>query len=314
MLNLEHPLLIGRIGLGTVQLGLGYGNHPNPPTRETAFEVLDAAVDAGVRFFDTAPDYGDSEEILGQYRLGDVAGVQIATKIPARERAVWADASRFEAEVISRVAASCRRLRVSRVALVQFHQSDADFLQCAPLAGLVARLLDTTCDAVGVSAYTMNEAQLALQIPGVTALQLPVNLVDTRALGEPWLATCRNRGIHIIARSVFLQGVLVESAALPPVQRANELAELRALLEPVRVRANQSLEQVAISWVLERLSTVRSTALLGATNAAMLQHNLRMLDNKLSVPLEHLEEWLAPARAFAVERGLVHPGTWLARR
>ena len=55
--------------LGTAQLGSAYGlaNKEGKLSPEKAFKVLDEAILRGVRIFDTASGYGDSEEIIGNY-------------------------------------------------------------------------------------------------------------------------------------------------------------------------------------------------------------------------------------------------------
>src|SRR5664279_2568402 len=71
------------IGLGTWQLGADWGE----VDEDQALAVLDAAVEAGVTFFDTADVYGDgrSEQIIGSYLAKNPdAGVTVATKMGRR--------------------------------------------------------------------------------------------------------------------------------------------------------------------------------------------------------------------------------------
>ena len=55
--------------LGTVQFGMNYGinNSSGQPAEENVFEMLDTAIEHGIRVFDTAPAYGTSEILLGKY-------------------------------------------------------------------------------------------------------------------------------------------------------------------------------------------------------------------------------------------------------
>src|ERR1700733_599036 len=61
------------VGLGTNNFGFGMAAEDVPP-------VVDAAIDHGINFFDTADSYGDSEERLGQALKGRRDQVLIATK------------------------------------------------------------------------------------------------------------------------------------------------------------------------------------------------------------------------------------------
>ena len=121
------------VGLGTWQLGADWGDVSEADARA----VLEAAVEAGVTFFDTADVYGDgrSETVIGRF-LADHpdAGITVATKMGRRVDQVpenyvldnfraWTDRSR-------------RNLGVDTLDLVQLH--------CPPTVGLLRRRASTT--------------------------------------------------------------------------------------------------------------------------------------------------------------------------
>jgi aryl-alcohol dehydrogenase-like predicted oxidoreductase len=71
MANIPRRTL-GRTGVEVTTLGFGameLRNAPRGPelTDETAQQVLNAVLDAGINFIDTSPDYGMSEEYIGRY-------------------------------------------------------------------------------------------------------------------------------------------------------------------------------------------------------------------------------------------------------
>jgi aryl-alcohol dehydrogenase-like predicted oxidoreductase len=72
------------LGLGLVSIGRRWGvRDVAPPPAEEAIALIEAAVAAGIRFFDTAPAYGASEDLLGRALRGggfDASRVTIATK------------------------------------------------------------------------------------------------------------------------------------------------------------------------------------------------------------------------------------------
>ena len=59
---------INRLVLGTAQLGTNYGiaNRMGKPDFDTAEAIIKTTWDAGIREFDTAQGYGDSEQVLGE--------------------------------------------------------------------------------------------------------------------------------------------------------------------------------------------------------------------------------------------------------
>src|SRR5579863_5888106 len=148
------------IGLGTWQLGADWGS----VTETEALDVLQAAVDCGVTFLDTADVYGDgrSEQLIGRF-LADNPGNElvVATKMGRRVAQTlenfraWTDRSR-------------RNLGVDRLDLVQLH--------CPPTpvyhSDAVYEALDTLVAeeriaAYGVSVETCDEALAAIARPGV---------------------------------------------------------------------------------------------------------------------------------------------------
>ena len=60
--------------LGTVQLGQKYGINNQigrQPTHEEAFGIIQAAIDSGIEYIDTASVYGEAEELLGRLGIGN---------------------------------------------------------------------------------------------------------------------------------------------------------------------------------------------------------------------------------------------------
>jgi aryl-alcohol dehydrogenase-like predicted oxidoreductase len=128
-----HSRLLGRTGLavsplalGTVSLGVPYGI-PTPdakaPGRNDAIELLRAARVAGITLYDTAPNYGTAEVLLGE-ALGDDLSCVFATKVSLPPLGTAA------AELTAMINASVERSRIAlrrdRVDLLQIHNRDSD--------------------------------------------------------------------------------------------------------------------------------------------------------------------------------------------
>ena len=67
--------------LGTAQLGQAYGIF-RKPDKETVFDILSAAIEGGIEYIDTAPAYGDSEHLIGEFLKSNGLRVKLITKIP----------------------------------------------------------------------------------------------------------------------------------------------------------------------------------------------------------------------------------------
>ncbi|WP_377271226.1 aldo/keto reductase [Peterkaempfera sp. SMS 1(5)a] len=193
------------VGLGTWQLGADWGQ----VREEDALRVLDAAVEEGVTFFDTADVYGDgrSEQLIGRFlRERPDAGVFVATKMGRRVEQrpehytlenfrSWTDRSRAN-------------LGVDTLDLVQLH--------CPPTAVYssdeVFDALDTLVAEQRIAAYAVSvetcaEALTAIARPGTASVQIILNPFRLKPLEEV-LPAAAEAGVGIIARVPLASGLL----------------------------------------------------------------------------------------------------------
>ncbi len=122
---------LGRTGIEVTTLGFGameLRGVPRGPevSDETAGEVLNAVLDAGINFIDTSPDYGRSEELIGRFISERRSQFFLASKAgcAAGEFATDGHDHFFTAaNVRAGVEQSLRRMNTDHLDLVQFHQS-----------------------------------------------------------------------------------------------------------------------------------------------------------------------------------------------
>lgn len=194
------------VGLGTWQLGADWGE----VREQDALAVLDAAVDSGVTFLDTADAYGDgrSEQLIGRFlKARGNDRITVATKMGRRvmpqDPAIyaldnfraWTDRSRSN-------------LGVDTLDLVQLH--------CPPTSvyssDAVFDALDTLVEeeriaAYGVSVETCEEALTAIARPGTASVQIVFNAFRLKPL-ERVLPAAAAAGVGIIARVPLASGLL----------------------------------------------------------------------------------------------------------
>jgi aryl-alcohol dehydrogenase-like predicted oxidoreductase len=194
------------IGLGCWQLGADWGHVED----DDAMAVLDAAVDAGVTFLDTADVYGDgrSESLIGRFlKTRTDADLTVATKMGRRADPFLAEA--FTAEAFRGwVDRSRRNLGVDTLDLVQLH--------CPPTAvysddkvydALDDLVADGSIAAYGVSVETVEEALTAIARPGLATVQIIVNIFRRKPL-ERVLPAASDAGVGVIARVPLASGLL----------------------------------------------------------------------------------------------------------
>ena len=292
---------LGRTAVEVTELGLGtapIGNLYAPVTDDDAAATVDAAWDAGVRYFDTAPHYGLG---LAEARLGKAlagrprSAFTVSTKVgrllvpnPSPtgsdlERNMFAvpdDLVRrpdYSADGVRRsLESSLGRLGLDRVDVVLVHDPDQHLEQTITEAipALVALREEGVIGAVGVG---MNQWEAELELVRRSDLDVVMlagrwTLLDRG--GEPLLAECAERGVSVLAAGPFNSGLLARPE--PPddarfdyrpapgatVARARELAvELRAHgVELPQAALQFPLRHPAVACVLTGLRTPAEVA------------------------------------------------------
>lgn len=195
---------IPRLTLGTAQLGPAYGiaNREGRLDDSAADAVLSAAWDAGMRWFDTARAYGESERRIGAWCRASGQSPVVVTKIAAGSSV---------ADEIDKSAAALGK----DPDYVLAHRS-SDLTQAPFLDGLRRAVGSGRIRAFGASVYTPEEAFAVLEVEDISVFQLPYNILDRRMVDSGLFAAAADRGVLILARSIYLQGVLLmEPEALP---------------------------------------------------------------------------------------------------
>jgi aryl-alcohol dehydrogenase-like predicted oxidoreductase len=263
----RDPRYSGGLALGTAQLGMDYGiaNRSGRPGADEAFAILDAACEAGIRVFDTAPGYGVAEELLGDWLTRRaITDAVVVTKLDASVDAEDAGA------VETAVAASHERLRGALDCLL-LHDPSTVSRWSAIVQGLRACLDRGLVRRAGVSAYDPAEFAEALGHEEISVLQAPTSALDRRLVDSGLLAEGLSAGRAIVLRSVFLQGALtVAPAELPPslVFAAPTVERWRTLCE----RHGLAPEAAALRWT--RTVAPDALVLVGCESVSQVKRNV----------------------------------------
>jgi len=286
--RLGHDVSV--VGLGTWQLGADWGD----VSAAAAEEVLEAAHDAGVTFFDTADVYGDgrSERFCGALHQRHPE-VFVATKMGRRVEQVpenynrenfvlWNDRSRDN-------------LHVPMLDLVQLHcPPDGVYADDAVFEALDGLVEAERIARYGVSVETSAQALAAIRRPGVSTVQIILNCFRLKPLDEV-LPAAREAGVGIIARVPLASGLLSgrydENTRFPESDHRNfnrhgeafDVGEtfagvpydvgLQAAGELKRlVDDGSSLAQFALRWVIDQPGV--STVIPGARNVEQVTQNV----------------------------------------
>jgi aryl-alcohol dehydrogenase-like predicted oxidoreductase len=228
-----------QLGIGTAQFGGGYGIVENSivPSINQAKNIINEAIDRGANFFDTAADYGNAEEVLG-HCLPEKCAVRIVTKLPALPN----DCLNVQNFVFESLQQSKKKLNGRTPDLLLIHQpGDAIGKNADALINTMLKIKsEGQIGGIGISLYDSNEISTFQHLEKIDCIQLPINVLDQRLMHSRDLLKLHDAGIEIMARSAFLQGLILSDPALLPKQ----LALLSPAITSVRQLANDYQIQI----------------------------------------------------------------------
>ena len=283
-----------RVILGCGNFG-GIGSAPaffeQGDTLEQAFELMDAAWEAGLTWFDTADAYGGgrSETYIGEWiRSRRPEGSRITTKTfnPMDE---GQDHGLAPDRVRRQIDTSLQRLGVERVDLYLAHAPDPD-VPYAELAGVFEELVAAgKVGAYGLSNVDGTQLRAALDAGSFAAVQDSYSLLDREA-EEEVLPLCAEHGLWFQVHSPLMGGWLTgkyRRDAPPPegsrmTLRSGPYEHLRTdavydALEALERRGDPAT--LALAWLL---ADARVSVVLGPRRPEQLRPGLAALESPLS--------------------------------
>lgn len=264
---------LGRSGLSVSALGLGcMGMSEFYGARDDAesLAALEAALAAGVDFFDTADTYGHghNEELVGRFLKGRRDKVVLATKFGivrkpgTYERRVDNSPSYIRAACD----ASLQRLGVEQIDLYYMHRRNPE-VPIAESVGAMAELVKAgKVKALGLSEVSVETLRQAHEVHPVAAVQSEYSLWS-RDPEQGMLQACAELGVTFVAYSplgrAFLTGTLGKTDDLPEgdFRKANPRFQAEALARNTRLvdaLAKFAAEhqakpaQIALAWLINK--------------------------------------------------------------
>jgi len=206
---------LGSSELEVSVVGLGCNNFGGRIDEPAARAVIDAALDAGVTFFDTADVYGNhggSEEIIGRALAGRRDRVVLATKF-GHDLGGGETARATRTYIRKAVENSLRRLQTDRIDLYQYHRPDGVTPLAETLEALHELVQEGTVRAIGSSNFTPAMVEEAAAIAAERGLTPFVSEQSEyswlrRSAEQELLPTCRRLGIGFIPYFPLASGLL----------------------------------------------------------------------------------------------------------
>ena len=300
-----------RLCFGTAQLGMPYGaaNRTGMPTRPESQRLISEALAHGVTLFDTAQAYGEAEARLGEMQSSIAAqGASIITKLAPLQMEDGESFVQLEAKVEASIRESMHKLQVLQLPYVLLHRAEHVHAYGGGILNSLLRLQsEGVIDRLGVSVSTTEELRMVLATDGVTCIQVPFNIVDTRWARAGLIALLsERRDVLVCVRSVFLQGVLTQPAAYWPVLPSGQASEIAGLLDEYVARfGRESRADLACAYV--RAQGWIDVAVLGMENMAQLRHNVALFENDV---LSDEACAMIEAQMPALPEAFLNPAYW----
>jgi len=274
----------------------------------TSFAVLDAYVDGGGNFIDTADVYGvgESESIVGRWMNArkNRGQIVLATKVGSRMGLDKQGLSRQY--ILEEVEASLKRLQTDYIDLYQAHRDDLNTPLDETMGAFNELVRQGKVRYLGASNYNAARLREALRVSDrhgyarYECLQPLYNLVKRAEYEGELEALCLEQGLGVITYSSlasgFLSGKYREGKAMPFSLRAKNVHDrymneqgFRVLEQVDRVAAAHSatVAQVALAWILTRPGI--TAAIVSATSVEQLRELLGAV--QLSLSKEDLESF-----------------------
>ncbi|MGA7219704.1 MAG: aldo/keto reductase [Candidatus Sulfotelmatobacter sp.] len=264
----KSNLEVSALGLGCMGMSFSYGP---PKDKKEMTELLHAAVDRGITFFDTAEVYGPftNEELVGEALAPFHGKVVIATKfgfdVSGGDRRPGAHPVNSQPEHIKQaVEGSLKRLRVESIDLLYQHRVDPN-VPIEETAGAVRELIQSgKVKHFGMSEAAAKTIRRAHAVQPVTAVQSEYSLW-WRKPEQDVLPTLEELGIGFVPFSPlgkgFLTGKIDENTSfdstdfrntVPRFTQENRKANqaMVDLLETIAQKKKATPAQIALAWLL----------------------------------------------------------------
>lgn len=296
----NSPIEIAPLALG----GNVFGWTIDQPT---SFKILDAFVDAGFTFIDTADIYstwvpgnkgGESETIIGNWlkQTGKRSKVIIATKVGLDMSPT--DKGLSKAYILRAVEASLKRLQTDHIDLYQSHKDDPETPLDETLQAYSELVKQGKVRVIGASNYDKNRLAEALRLseenawPRYESLQPHYNLYDRADFETNLEELCLSSDVGVIPyyalASGFLTGKYRSQKDTLGAKRGQGITKflndrgfrILAALDTVAKEHNANPTRVALAWLMARPSITAPIA--SATSLEQLQDLTEAVNLKLS--------------------------------
>ncbi len=266
------------------------------PTQQTADKIINYLIDEEINCFDTAIAYGDSEKVLG-CALKTRSDVNLISKVKSEL---------FTTNLEETIHQSLKHLHTSKLFGLLLHDCELLYNWNEEFTTKVIALQKQgLIDYFGVSIYTAEEFELAIENPIIRFIQIPFNIFDQRAVNDEWFKKAKKANKLIFIRSVFLQGLFFMDLN----QLSGNLLDARPYLEKlhaIRTEIKLSVSEFAMAYV--DTVAIDSVILFGCDTLDQAKENIRSYNDLPLIGKEILDT--INVLFTDIPEYITNPGLW----
>jgi aryl-alcohol dehydrogenase-like predicted oxidoreductase len=300
-----------KLTLGTAQLGLNYGiaNTNGKPDFKTSIKILKYSWDHGINTFDTAPSYGNSEEIIGEFIssvLNDnIENLTIISKMPpikSRAKMPFYDLYDY---IRKQIIQSLNNLNIESIPIYLLHHAPDLFLN----NGIVVECLNQLrneglINRIGISVYNPDEAEASMDFKQIDIIQVPINIFDHRLIKTGLLRKLKSKKYIIFARSIYLQGLFF----ITPEKLPKYLESAKKPLFKLKNLINEfNIDIAKLALLFVRDIPEIDSMVIGAEKIDQVAKNLEILNE---LPLTHEINKVIFEEFTDISEKIINPSLW----
>lgn len=279
----------------------GIANKKGKPELSQAIEIVRTAWKNGIRFFDTAQAYGNSEEVLGECfkelkRDMDDNQLSVISKIDPNIKPADED------KILERIEETSEKLGQDNIYGLMLHRESWLEEGLKFIKRVIPKLkAEKKIINFGASVYSIKKAFEALNMDEIDMIQLPFNIFDQRALEHGVFQLADEKNKKIFVRSVYLQGLLL----LNPNQVPDTLAFSRDALNKYHNFSRDCdipPKLLAVAFVLKKAPN--AMIVIGSETPGQVKENISLYKKSKDINLPDLSV------LSTYDPQLINPSLW----
>ena len=237
-LSQREPSCESKIILGCAQIGMKYGinNQKGELSQEESHELLKTAIKNHIHHFDSAMDYGISEEVLGSFFNTQQLKPVLITKLSSDTLEVQNE-NKLGELLDQKIKSSQENFQTKQIDTLLFHRKEQIFHNNGQILNWAKKLKDEgIIKTIGCSLTCAEEFDEVTSVKEIEYLQIPVNILDHRWNHQKVLQTKEEKHLKIVSRSIYLQGLVFLPAEKWPEKIKPYAIQTCEKLESLRVK------------------------------------------------------------------------------